>query len=112
MELNLSRLAGDVGVGQQTARRWLNVLEIGYLAVTLPPHYANFRKRLRKRHRLHFLDTGLVCYLLDIPDAHTLARHPLRGAIHVTRDYAAVRTVQEQVERILEEWELVGTRAR
>ena len=23
MELNLSRLAGDVGVGQQTARRWL-----------------------------------------------------------------------------------------
>ena len=81
MELNLSRLAGDVGVGQQTARRWLNVLEIGYLAVTLPPHYANFRKRLRKRPRLHFLDTGLVCYLLDIPDAYTLARHPLRGAI-------------------------------
>ena len=66
MELNLSRLAGDIGVGQQTARRWLNVLEIGYLAVTLPPHYANFRKRLRKRPRLHFLDIGLVCYLLDI----------------------------------------------
>ena len=80
-ELNLSRLASDVGVGQQTARRWLNVLEIGYLATTLPPHHANFRKRLRKRPRLHFLDTGLVCYLLDIPDAHTLARHPLRGAI-------------------------------
>ena len=80
-ELNLSRLASDVGVGQQTARRWLNVLEIGYLATTLPSHHANFRKRLRKRPRLHFLDTGLVCYLLDIPDAHTLARHPLRGAI-------------------------------
>ena len=93
MELNLSRLAGDVGVGQQTARRWLNVLEIGYLAVTLPPHYANFRKRLRKRPRLHFLDTGLICYLLDIPDAHTLARHPLRGAIF--RVVRRVRTHQE-----------------
>ncbi|MDE0680204.1 MAG: ATP-binding protein [Gammaproteobacteria bacterium] len=80
-ELNLSRLASDVGVGQQTARRWLNALEISYLAVTLPPHFANFRKRLRKRPRLHFLDTGLICYLLDIPDAETLARHPLRGAI-------------------------------
>ena len=80
-ELNLSRLASDVGVGQQTARRWLSVLETGFLTVTLPPHHANFRKRLRKRPRLHFLDTGLVCYLLDIPDAHTLARHPLRGAI-------------------------------
>ena len=80
-ELNLSRLASDVGVGQQTARRWLNALETGFLAVTLRPHFANFRKRLRKRPRLHFLDTGLICYLLDIPDAKTLARHPLRGAI-------------------------------
>ncbi len=58
-ELNLSRLASDVGVGQQTARRWLNALEIGFLAATLPPHFSNFRKRLRKRPRLHLLDTGL-----------------------------------------------------
>lgn len=80
-ELNLSRMASDAGIGQQTARRWLAALEIGFLAVTLPPHHANFRKRLRKRRRLHFLDTGLICYLLDIHDAATLARHPLRGAI-------------------------------
>jgi hypothetical protein len=31
--------------------------------------------------RLHFLDTGLACYLLGIPDAASLERHPLRGAI-------------------------------
>ena len=30
---------------------------------------------------LHFLDTGLVCYLLDIRDAATLENHPLRGAV-------------------------------
>ena len=36
----------------------------------------------------------------------------LSAGCHVTRDYPAVRTVQERVERILEEWELVGTRAR
>lgn len=35
----------------------------------------------RKRPRLHFLDTGLLCYLLDIRDAGTLERHPLRGAV-------------------------------
>ena len=80
-ELNLSSLASDVGVTQQTAKRWLTALEIGYLAVTLPPHHANYRKRLRKRPRFHFLDTGLVCYLLDIRDAGTLERHPLRGAV-------------------------------
>ncbi len=80
-ELNLSGLAADAGVTHQTARRWLTALEIGYLATTLPPHHASYRKRLRKRPRLHFLDSGLVCYLLGIEDAATLERHPLRGAI-------------------------------
>ncbi len=80
-ELNLTGLASDAGVTQQTARRWLTALEIGYVATTLPPHHANYRKRLRKRPRLHFLDPGLVCYLLGIEDAATLERHPLRGAI-------------------------------
>ncbi len=80
-ELNLSGLAGDAGVTHQTARRWLTALEIGYIAASLPPHHANYRKRLRKRPRLHFLDSGMVCYLLGIEDAATLERHPLRGAV-------------------------------
>lgn len=97
-ELNLTGLASDVGITQQTAKRWLAALEIGYLATTLPPHHASYRKRLRKRPRLHFLDTGLVCYLLDIRDAATLERHPLRGAIfesfvvsELTKSFAARR---------------------
>ena len=80
-ELNLSSLAADAGITHQTARRWLTALETGYVATTLPPHHANYRKRLRKRPRLHFLDTGLTCYLLGIEDASTLETHPLRGAI-------------------------------
>ena len=31
--------------------------------------------------RLHFLDSGLVCYLLGIRDGATLEHHPLRGAV-------------------------------
>ena len=80
-ELNLSALANDVGVTQQTIRRWLNALQLGYLVTTLPPHFASYRKRIRKRPRLHFLDTGLACYLLGIRDAATLERHPLRGSV-------------------------------
>ena len=97
-ELNLTALASDAGVAQQTAKRWLSALEIGFLATTLPPHHANFRKRLRKRPRLHFLDTGLVCYLLGIRDATMLANHPLRGAIfesfvvaELVKSFAALR---------------------
>lgn len=97
-ELNLAGLASDAGISQQTAKRWLALLEIGFLATTLPPYHVNYRKRLRKRPRLHFLDTGLICYLLDIRDATTLAHHPLRGAIfesfvvsELLKSYAARR---------------------
>ena len=80
-ELNMNSLAGDAGVAHPTARRWLTALETGYLAATLPPHHSNYRKRLRKRPRLHFLDTGLTCSLLGIRDGAMLEQHPLRGAI-------------------------------
>ena len=79
--LNLTSLAADVGISQPTAKSWLSALRIGGLVTLLPPHHANFRKRLRKRPKLHFLDTGLVCYLLGIGSPAVLASHPLRGAI-------------------------------
>jgi predicted AAA+ superfamily ATPase len=34
-----------------------------------------------KTPKLHFLDTGLACYLLGIRSARELEGHPLRGAI-------------------------------
>jgi predicted AAA+ superfamily ATPase len=80
-ELNLNELAADAGVSQPTARQWLTALRVGFLVALLPPHHASFRKRLRKRPRLHFLDSGLCCHLLGIDNAQTLERHPLRGAI-------------------------------
>ncbi len=79
--LNLTSLAGDAGVSQPTATHWLSALRIASLVTLLPPHHANFSKRLRRRPKLHFLDTGLICYLLGIRDPLVLERHPLRGAI-------------------------------
>jgi predicted AAA+ superfamily ATPase len=79
--LNIASLAEDAGIRQPTAKHWLTALRIASLIVLLPPHRVNFSRRLRRRPKLHFLDTGLVCYLLGIRDAVTLERHPLRGAI-------------------------------
>lgn len=79
--LNLASLAEDAGISQPTAKHWLTALRIASLVVLLPPHHANFSKRLRRRPKLHFLDTGLACYLLGIRDPAMLERHPLRGAI-------------------------------
>lgn len=80
-ELNLSELAADVGISQPTAKSWLSALEASYLVALVPPHHINYRKRVRKRHKLHVLDSGLCCYLLGIRSAEQLEKHPLRGAI-------------------------------
>src|ERR1035441_6049180 len=44
--LNLSSLANDCGVTHNTVRAWISVLEASYLIHLLPPHHANFNKRL------------------------------------------------------------------
>lgn len=80
-ELNLTSLADDAGISQPTAKQWLTVLRVGYIVTLIPPHHENFRKRLRKRPKLHFLDTGLCCNLLGITNAQILENHPLRGSI-------------------------------
>ncbi len=79
--LNLAQLGSDAGITHNTARAWLSVLETGYVCTRLPPFFRNFGKRLVKTPKLHFLDSGLVCYLLGIRSAEELRLHPLRGAI-------------------------------
>jgi predicted AAA+ superfamily ATPase len=79
--LNYSALASDVGVSQPTAKAWLSVLETTYVVFRLPAFHANLRKRLVKQPRLHFVDSGLACWLLGIRSTDQLRLHPLRGAI-------------------------------
>ncbi len=82
--VNLSQLGADAGITHNTAKAWLGVLEASFITFRLPPLTANVRKRLVKTPKLHFWDSGLVCYLLGIRDAETLRLHPLRGAIFET----------------------------
>lgn len=79
--LNLSSLGADAGVTHATVKAWLSVLEAGYVAWRLPPFHANVSKRLIKTPKLHFLDSGLVCYLLGIRSPDQLRNHPLRGGV-------------------------------
>jgi predicted AAA+ superfamily ATPase len=79
--LNIQSLCNDLGVDQKTASAWLSVLEASYIVFRLPPFYQNFGKRLTKRSKLYFYDTGLVSYLLGIADADTLGTHFIRGQL-------------------------------
>lgn len=82
--LNLSSLGSDCGISQPTAKAWLSILEATFIVMRLPPYFANLGKRLVRTPKLHFYDTGLVCWLLGIRDVDQLRVHPLRGAIFET----------------------------
>jgi predicted AAA+ superfamily ATPase len=82
--LNFSSLAADAGVAQPTAKKWLSILEASFIVFQLPSYAGNVRTRLVKMPKLHFYDTGLVCWLLGIRTVEQLSTHPLRGAIFET----------------------------
>ncbi len=80
--VNQTALGDGVGVSHNTApRSWLSVLEASYLVTRLPPLHRNLRKRVVKAPKLHFIDSGLACWLLGIRRPEELKSHPLRGAL-------------------------------
>jgi len=80
-EINLSKLGSDAGVSHNTARSWLSVMETSYIIHRFPAWHTNIRKQIVKTPKLHFFDSGLVCYLLGIREPEQLRLHPLRGPI-------------------------------
>jgi hypothetical protein len=79
--LNYSSLANDCGVSVDTTRRWISILQASFIVLLLPPHHANFNKRVIRSPKLYFWDTGLACHLLRVRDPGQLVNHPLRGAL-------------------------------
>ena len=95
--LNFSALAADCGVTHGTARAWISVLEASFIVFRLPPFHSSANKRLVKTPKLHFYDSGLLCFLLGIRAPEQLAAHPLRGAIFET--WVAAEILKARVHR-------------
>lgn len=76
-----SELANEIGVSPNTITSWLSVLQASYIVTLLPPYFENTSKRLTKKPKLYFLDTGLACYLLGIESPEQLSRDKMRGAL-------------------------------
>jgi uncharacterized protein len=79
--VNLSSLAGDVGVSSTTLAGWLSALEASFVVIRLPPYHANLRKRLVKTPKLYFAEPGLLAWLLQIETPEQVARDPLLGGV-------------------------------
>jgi hypothetical protein len=83
-ELVYSAISEECGVANNTVIEWVSVLEASFLIYLLRPYHKNYNKRLVKRPKIYFLDTGLVCNLLGIKSKDELALHYLRGNIFET----------------------------
>lgn len=61
--LNVHDIAQDISVSDDTAKRWLQVLEKSEVIFYLRPYSNNLLKRTVKTPKMYFFDTGLVAYL-------------------------------------------------
>ena len=81
-ELNVSDLANDAGLGPDTTRRYLPLVDAIFLLHRLPVWSRSATSRTKRRPKIHLTDTGLAAWLARIrPDALDRPGHPLDGAL-------------------------------
>lgn len=80
-EFNAQSFATTLSVSVPTIQNWFSILEASYIAFRLPPFFKNIKKRLSKRPKIYFCDTGLACWLLGIENEKQLTTHPARGRL-------------------------------
>ncbi len=79
--LNVHELARDVKVSDDTAGKWLQVLEKSGIIFYLRPYSNNLLKRTVKTPKMYFFDTGLVAYLTRNSSPKILMDSSINGAI-------------------------------
>ena len=89
--LNTHDIAQDVGVSDDTAKRWLQVLEKSEVIFYLRPYSNNLLKRTVKTPKMYFFDTGLAAYLTKYASPEILMNGAINGAILENYTVAEIR---------------------
>lgn len=80
-ELAYSNIADEVGISVPTVKSWLSILVTSGIIYLLQPYYQNITKRIIKSPKIHFMDMGLVCFLLGWNTPETLEAGAMSGNI-------------------------------
>lgn len=78
--INFSEIGQSFGVSDMTVRKYIDILESTFMVRTLQPWHSNTAKRLIKRPKIYFKDSGLLHRLLTIDQEKDLQTHPKVGA--------------------------------
>lgn len=89
---NAAEAARSLGVGEPTARRYLDLLTGLFMVRQLQPWHANLNKRQIKSPKVYMRDSGLLHALLGLSSGQELLSHPKVGASW--EGYAIEETIQ------------------
>lgn len=79
--LNYTDMSKELGVSLPTIKSWFNVLLATGLVVVIQPYATHFSKRLLKKPKFYFMDTGLCCYLTGWLNPEVLAKGAMSSAM-------------------------------
>lgn len=78
--LNIADLSRSLGISQPTVRRYLDLLEGGFIIQRLQPYYKNMGRRLVKSPKIYIRDSGLLHKLSNVTNLENLYGHIIVGA--------------------------------
>ena len=77
---NASEIGKSLGLSYHTVNSYLDYLQNAYLITSLPPYFKNLRKRITKRPKIYWQDSGLLHSLMGITTSEALLSQPWVGA--------------------------------
>ena len=77
---NASEIGKSLAVSDHTAQRYLDLLSGTFMVRQLRPWNYNTKKRIIKRPKIYFRDTGILHALFDLPEKKDVLSHPKLGA--------------------------------
>lgn len=77
---NASEIGKSLGLSYHTVSSYLDYLQGAYLISSLPPYFKNLRKRITKRPKIYWQDSGLLHSLMNVTTLETLLSQPWVGA--------------------------------
>jgi uncharacterized protein len=64
--VNYTNIAEKIGIADKTVAKYIQLLEALYIVKLVPAYSNNMAKRVVKSPKVHFIDTGLASYLLNV----------------------------------------------
>ena len=64
--VNYKNIADKIQISDKTVRKYINILEALYIIKLIPAYSNNQLKRVIKSPKVHFIDSGLASYLLNV----------------------------------------------